>query len=100
MCGCVNIDPTTFSVYLAKSPGMRMYAFSASGCVPGKDKENFLGEIGNVPPCKDVYKAFDQAPVQSILLKAPLVCDVGEFFKDLFDMENLKNVLDIAADAV
>ncbi|EON66586.1 hypothetical protein W97_05832 [Coniosporium apollinis CBS 100218] len=94
--GCVNIDSSTRSVYLAKSPGQRMFAFSSSGCVPGQHKENYMGEIGTEPPCKDIYDTFSQAPIASLLLDVNGWCNFQNF---ITNEDNLENILEILAEA-
>lgn len=72
-----------------------MFAFSSSGCVAGADKENYMGEVGTEPPCKDIYDAFSQAPIRSLLLDVNGWCDFQNF---ITNEENLGDILKILAE--
>ena len=93
LCGCVTIDTTTASVYLATSPGQSMYAFSSSGCVAGADGDQYLGNIGG--ECHEVDTQFTGGRMQSVFFWVPHVCDVVDWFdgKDGAALEALLNII-------
>lgn len=56
-----------------------MHAFKNGACNPGKDKEDYLGQVGG--PCLDIADQFTAGPVQSILFEVPFICDIVDLIK-------------------
>jgi hypothetical protein len=55
-CGCVKIDETTYSVYIATSPGQKVYAYSNGACNPYADMLDYLGQLSS--ECQNLPSEF------------------------------------------
>jgi len=83
LCGCVTIDTSTQSVYLATSPGQNMYAFASSNCNPGTNNADYLGNIGG--ECHAVGTQFTAGPMQSVQFYVLVICDIVDIGVGLAD---------------
>ncbi|KUJ10856.1 uncharacterized protein LY89DRAFT_535062, partial [Mollisia scopiformis] len=80
LCGCVSIDLTIESVFLATSPSQQVWGFSNEACNPGVAKSESLGQSGG--GCHNVGTEVTANPMQSALLWVPFICDVAELMGD------------------
>lgn len=83
LCGCVTVDTSTQSIYVATSSGQNMFAFASSNCKTGTNNMDYLGAIGG--GCHDVDTQFTASPMQSVQFYVPVICgtvDIGEVLVD------------------
>jgi hypothetical protein len=81
-CGCVKMDETTYSVYIATSPGQKVYAYSNGACNPHADMSGYLGQLGG--ECQNLPSEFPSGgAIQSVQFYTPVVCNILDMFQDL-----------------
>lgn len=89
------MDTTTTSVYIATSPGQRVYAYRNGACNPEADKSGYLGKMGG--QCSGIESTFKDGSIGSLQFYTPVICDIANMFKDL--PQNIadigKEILDI-----
>ena len=76
------MDTSTASIYIATSPGQKVFAYANKACNPGTDKEDYLGILRG--KCRNPGEEFPyQGAVQSVQFWTPVVCALGDVFVDL-----------------